>query len=395
MIQFTPWPEMIVWPYLILKGWLPYSDIAIAHTPLLLFITAAWYKLVGLGLVQLQLLTWLIFFVTLLLVLAISRSIKTALVYIALWATFGGNGLWFDLALAPLAILLFQFVQSSRPIASGLVLGMILLTKQTGFWFLLPALMVLKPASQPRFLIAVIAVLVIFLLFLQSVGIIDDFWTWAIKFGIFTLPRSPGQILLPSFKQFAAAAVPFAVFVLVRSNRPLLPWVIAGSLGVYPRWELWHFQPALPFLAFGLSKSSLVAAIVTGYCLLLVARSPAASYPRFFEPEFIQLADAVRSHSSPGDHIFILNTWDHLYALTDTLPATRPLIPNLPWYMDQPGIQEQIVSNLQTTPPRLVVIRDPDASGRGAYQPRLIGDFVILHYQPTGRVGQYQILGVK
>ena len=37
-MQFTAWPEMLAWPYLILKGFLPYKDIAIAHNPLLIFV---------------------------------------------------------------------------------------------------------------------------------------------------------------------------------------------------------------------------------------------------------------------------------------------------------------------------------------------------------------------
>jgi uracil-DNA glycosylase len=29
--QFTPWPEMLLWPYLLMHGWLPYRDILIAN----------------------------------------------------------------------------------------------------------------------------------------------------------------------------------------------------------------------------------------------------------------------------------------------------------------------------------------------------------------------------
>ena len=51
-LKFTPWPEMLVWPYLILKGWFPYQDIAIAHTPVLLADLAIFGKIFGVGLVS-------------------------------------------------------------------------------------------------------------------------------------------------------------------------------------------------------------------------------------------------------------------------------------------------------------------------------------------------------
>lgn len=383
---------MLAWPYLILHGWLPYRDIAIAHTPLLLLITTAWYKIVGLGLLQLQVLTWLIAAITTALTVVVTRSVKAGLLYLVLWAAFGGHALWFDLALAPLAVLLYAAAAHQHPSASGLWFGLMLLTKQTAAWFIAPVILVLPPRFLPRFLLIFGLVLVIFAVLLAVVGILDDFYVWAIKFGIFVLPRSPGQILLPTLRQLVLAGVPFLVFLSNRSNWRLLPWVVAGCLGIYPRWELWHLQPALPFLAIGLSRSRLGTAVVAGFSLLLIARTPSSPAIRFFEPEFIKLADSVRAQTSPGDRVFILNTWDHLYALTGTLPAVRPLIPHLSWYMDQPGTQEQIIAGLEAQPPSLVVIRDYDLSGLGAYRPSLIDSFITQHYRPSSRVGPYRLL---
>ncbi len=45
MINYTAWPEMLAWPYLILQGWLPYRDIAIAHNPLMLLDLVIFFKL--------------------------------------------------------------------------------------------------------------------------------------------------------------------------------------------------------------------------------------------------------------------------------------------------------------------------------------------------------------
>jgi len=58
-IQFTAWPEMNLWPYLILKGWLPYKDFAIVHTPFLIFLLSLFNKIFGVGIIQLKYFTWL------------------------------------------------------------------------------------------------------------------------------------------------------------------------------------------------------------------------------------------------------------------------------------------------------------------------------------------------
>ena len=51
LLKFTAWPEMLLWPYLITKGWLPYRDIAIAHTPLMLIDLSIFNKIFGFGIV--------------------------------------------------------------------------------------------------------------------------------------------------------------------------------------------------------------------------------------------------------------------------------------------------------------------------------------------------------
>jgi len=60
VLKFTAWPEMSLWPYLITKGWLPYKDIAIVHTPLMILDLTLFYKIFGVGIVQLKIFTWIL-----------------------------------------------------------------------------------------------------------------------------------------------------------------------------------------------------------------------------------------------------------------------------------------------------------------------------------------------
>src|SRR3972149_3122375 len=59
-LRFTAWPEMLFWPYLILHGWLPYRDIAIVHTPLLVIVLSIFYNFAGVGILQQQIAFWLL-----------------------------------------------------------------------------------------------------------------------------------------------------------------------------------------------------------------------------------------------------------------------------------------------------------------------------------------------
>ncbi|PJE69384.1 hypothetical protein COU96_00030, partial [Candidatus Shapirobacteria bacterium CG10_big_fil_rev_8_21_14_0_10_38_14] len=99
---------MILWPYFILKGLLPYRDIAMAHNPLLIFDLAIFYKIFGISLFNLKIYTWVLILLTDLLIYWVAKKItkreKVALLSLAfyvLWQPFfEGNGVWFDLVLA-------------------------------------------------------------------------------------------------------------------------------------------------------------------------------------------------------------------------------------------------------------------------------------------------------
>ncbi|MEJ2441778.1 MAG: glycosyltransferase family 39 protein, partial [Patescibacteria group bacterium] len=144
-LKFTAWPEMTLWPYLMLKGWLPYRDIAIAHTPLLFIDLIIVYGLFGVGLWQIKIYTWLLILLTDCLLFWIVKKLwkeKVALFslafYIPLQLFYEGNGLWFDLALAPIALFVFYLLKKKNYFWAGFSWASAFLTKQTAFWFLVP-----------------------------------------------------------------------------------------------------------------------------------------------------------------------------------------------------------------------------------------------------------------
>ena len=146
-LKFTAWPEMTLWPYLITKGWLPYRDIAIAHTPLMLIKLAVFYKIFGTGILQLKIFTWLLilFFDGIVFVIAKKLwSFKTAFIAVCafvFWQTFfDGNGLWFDLFMGVLTFISFYFIQKKKYLWAGVFWALAFASKQTAVWFLAPIL---------------------------------------------------------------------------------------------------------------------------------------------------------------------------------------------------------------------------------------------------------------
>lgn len=439
-LKFTAWPEMSLWPYLMSHGWLPYRDIAVAHTPLLLFNLAIFYKIFGVGILQLKIFTWILILLSDVLVFFVVKkiwNIKTAfaaLIFYGLWLMiYDGNGLWFDLYMGLTALVSFYFAHNKKWFLTGVFWALAFISKQTAVWFLLPIglamvngkwSMVKNILRRPlkgdlfkatvKFIKGVLAVFVPFVLVLLIAGLLPDFWNWAVKFGVFILPKAQGQIQLPSLKNLAFALYPFLVFVplLLKLRSKILNlvlWAFAGALGAYPRFEYFHFLPAVPFLAIAVGlllaeiknfkkyAKILIGAYFLGLALLFGGYfiKNIREGTRFYESNVKNLVLYVKYNTSPGDRIFVMNWWDNIYALTDTLPSTDPWVPQLPWYMELPGVQEEMVEGLTANPPKLIIYYPYTMSGLSAYTPQKVYNFVMENYKIVQKVDGVEILMQK
>ncbi len=451
-LGFTAWPEMTLWPYLVLKGWLPYRDIAVAHNPLLIFGLAGFYKIFGLSLLSLKIFSWLVILLTDVLVYVTANKLTKnygmallSLAFYILWQPFfEGNGLWFDLALAPIALLIFYSLWVKKFFWSGIFLGLAILIKQTAVWFIVPLIGqiwlmgLINKKNLTKLVMGGVLPLLGLVAYLFFTGTLADFYFWAVKFGIFYLPKAPGQVLLPTIKQILALAVPFGLLlpaIFLQKERKLilvlLVWFLFASLGVYPRWSLFHFQPALPFLViisglvlwqsyagspkifeerkgiFFVPHKNFLGDLSVALQLIFLAiimigtvyfqarfyRLNWGQGDRFFEKETLFMAQWLKENTRPGQKIFIFNSWDNLYALSDTLPATRPWVPILPWYLEYPGIQEKMVADLEKNKPKLIVFEPYKATGLGSYTPLQIEKSMKENYTlETTVAGRFWVL---
>lgn len=380
--QFTAWPEMMLWPYLMANGWLPYRDIAIAHTPLLPLILSAYNSLFGFGVMQLKIFTWAVILLTdILLYWLISKKygrtggLYGLLFYIPLQIIYFGNGLWFESALTLLGLLLFYFLKTKKYLWLGVIFAMSLLFKQTAIYIAMPILLGLisqnnKGKEIQRFMLSFFAVIGVFMLIVLSFGIFDDFYKWAIEFGIFTLPKLSGQIKYPATKEAVYAFLPFMLIIpyLVKKKDLILPlFALTGVMGVFPRWELFHFQPALPFLAMIFSELIVEKKKTTFTVLILVFTSIFIFYKsisfikyywgvedRFIESNTLSLSEYLDSNTNNGERAYVVNYWDNVYTLSETLPAVTPWTPQLNWYIT-PEIESDMTDKLLSNPPKFIV----------------------------------------
>jgi 4-amino-4-deoxy-L-arabinose transferase-like glycosyltransferase len=424
-LKFTAWPEMLAWPYLMLKGWLPYRDIAIAHTPVLLFDLAIFNKIFGIGLVQLKLYTWILILMTDALIFYVAKklwdtkiAIISLLFYLPLQVFYEGNGLWFDLALAPLALLIYYNLKRSNYLLSGIFFGLAFFTKQTAFWFIFPLIFYfmddLKKREFRRMTPYVEGFLVVAALafgVMAIVGVLPYFYQWAVKFGIFYLPRAEGQVSFPAVKQLLVSFFPFVILTPLifrekRKYRHLVVWAFFALMGIYPRFELFHFQPALPFLAIGAAVSTmlifkkrikLLRLIFTVYViivLIFVTRSLIRNWggeARFYGQNEINVASYVRASVDPGEGIYVLNYWDSIYAMTGTIPVTRPLVPFLPWYLEYPDLKDGVVDDLRLSMPKVMVVGEYTREGLGSYSVGELDELLQRYYKIIFMKGGVQI----
>ena len=414
---------MLLWPYLWLHGILPYKDVAIVHTPLLLMKLAVFYKLFGVGILQLKIFTWLlVIFTDFLLYFVVTklwgRKVALAsLITFVLWQIFfDGNGLWFELLMIPLSLLFFYFVSIKKYFWAGMFWALMFFTKQTAAFFLIPiGLQILKDKENAiqrlaKFIYGGLLILTLFLIIIFTSHVLPNFYYWSIDFGIFVLPRASGQIQLPDLKSLLVAILPFGIFLPLLFNKKirnvdLILWAFVGCLGAYPRFEYFHFQPAIPFLAIAsgtvlteINKNQITKIFISIYVLgslYLFFNYFIQNWgegTRFYEQDVVDVSFYVSKNTNSGDKIFVMNWWDNIYALTNTFPATNPLVPQLSWYQEIPGIQDKEVKDLEKSKPKLIILQDYADSGLASYVPQKVYSYVITNYKLKEKIDGIEIM---
>lgn len=426
--QFTLWPEMVVYPYLLNNGFLLYRDIINPYPPMLSWFLAIFAKMFGYSLLSYQILTWiLILIIDLSIFLIVKKLFKKsfhALVSTAFFVIFsipfGVNGLWFDLVQTPFILwalyFFYKFLNEKKEgglkgnfFVSFLLLAISFFIKQQVFWiallFLVLALLKYK-FSVSKFLknnylivLPVFALSGLSFFYFWAQGAFKDFAFWVFYFPAFLASKMPGYVLLPSAKQMLVVLALFVLFVptMVRKSQILfLATPVVLILFAYPRFDYFHMIPALAALAifFGLNFEYLKKSNVTIKGVFLLALIFLSLFTfryfqnhwhkeiRFFERDIFKNARVIDLLVEKDDKVYLQNAPDQLLPLSGTLPI-KPWADDFTWYLEVSNLQDRIVNSLETDKPRYIIFQPYVEAGKyglGSYKPERIVNHIGQNY---------------
>lgn len=423
-ITFTAWPEMFSYPYLMNNGFLIYKDIAHPYVPLLSFILALYYKITGLNLLTHQIFTWgLILINDLLIFLIANKLLKKNLIliplaiYVFLQPIFEGNMLWFDLVATPFILgsfLIFISIKNSarKLFWFGFLLSLALLVKQqsivlVGLVFLVLLLSKETRKSIGHFILGgVIPVSAIFAILSVS-GAFKDYIFWTLEFPLIWLPKFPGYSDMPVKKDILLLILMFGlpVIFLVKNffkitifQKIILISIIAAVIMAFPRFSLFHLQPAIAVLiifyitVLNQSKKAAIVFLTIGlfYGLLLwkdYRPFIGVETARFYDNEEIELAGFIKQNTTAEDSIYFLGPHSMLYILSGRLPP-KPWIENFVWHFEIPGMQEKQIEGFEKER-NLVIFKQGAISGNwfdlGTYQPKEIENYIYRNFEMVNK----------
>ncbi len=397
-VSFTPWPELHLWPYLMNHGYKLYQDIAFEKPPLVPNLLFLWFKVFGNTLFSLKALTWGIIISTDILIFSTAQKIHRlgrplsflALgIYAIINVGFSGNGFWFDLLLAPLYLSCYYLIESNRFMAAGVVLGLSLITKQNAIFALIPILFSLYKHSKNRDIKLLVKgaglIIATCILAASLAGTFSSLFKWTINFAPTLASMS---LKLPNFKESLVICLFLLPILFVSlSDIHLFLWGIISVSLLFPRFELFHLQTLAVFTALSLAKNlkgnkkinNAVFSILPITLLFVISMKNTTRVwkksDRFYEDSTLSMASWIKLHTRPGEKILLLNTWDHLYKLSNTLPATTAWYPYLAWYLSDDKTQSNFITTLSHNPPRIIVSEGLSESPRNLIEVFLRNNF--------------------
>lgn len=411
-LQFTAWPEMFSYPYLLDNGFDLYKDITLPYQPILVLLLVEIYKLFGYNLLTLQLFTWIVVVFSDVLIFLVSRRLlgKTIIsllplsLYVLIQPLAFGNMLWFDLATVPFILLAFIFSHHKKFFVMGFFLGVAFFIKQqTGLAILfLSSYFLLNKKFQEliKFFLGFGVVALLILFFVIFSGIFDDYLFWTIAVPLYWYPRLPGYSNWPTLLQLLTISFIFLPAVLLvaknwevskENTKMILISLIGLFIVAFPRFDYFRFQPALAtyiiLVASFLKKANTaILCLPLVLAILILSRNNLANInlpARFYGPQEIMLAKQIEEQTLPEDKIYLLGVPSIVYVLSNRLPP-KPWVDSYVWYMEISGLQEKVIQGFEKNKPKVILWKIPEPGNwydLGTYQPKKIVEYIKNHYE--------------
>jgi len=429
-LNFFPYPELFVYPYLTNHGFVPYRDILDQHFPGLMFFP---FNLGNLGMdtpIAARFLQYGVVIITHIVLYLVAKKFlgKKAIlanIFFALWQPFfEGWVLWIDSFLPILTLSSLYFLKSKKFFWSGLFLGLALLFKQValplivivGIYILFSKKKQFKEKKfKPAFYFGFGVVIPTSLLFLYiaNLGIWKDFIFWTVTFNMTTFAEMGRKYGTLSEWGRVIGVYGFSLFAVLNKRLKeetfLIGIFLVGSLAsIFARFDFVHLQPSLPFVAL-LSAFSVIWLFKKKYLRILIAVYALASIfllsqfykgrlgdnVYFFGDKEVKVVAEIQKLSRPDEKIFTLGTLPHIYYMADRLPSGEIFVFQFPWFMTH--AENRILDGIVNDPPA-VIIRDLTAEVEGlmlvSYMPK-ISEHIDRNYKVVNKVEEIEIMVAK
>lgn len=403
--QFTLWPEIYSFPYLLNSGFKLYSDFVVPYPPLLVLFFSTLFKLVGYNVLVVKVLTYLLVILNDILIYKIVRliaknkvaAIFSLIFYISTQPFLDGNMIWFDTVLVTPILFSFYFYKSKRYTRMSVSLVTACLIKQTAGIYLLIFVGYLFFKNRVAFKQLLITSLISLIVLLSYVFISSsmyDFLSWNFTYPFLYWSKFPGYVQFNlttrEYLTLAIFTVP-SIYLLLKKKFLLVMFFIGSLVAIYPRFSYFHMQLAIAIsaISFGyLVKEKRKTALIFLLIAALYISKPRLSSPvnysaRFFDSGDIALASNISKATGSEKEIFLLGLPSQLYVLTNTIPP-KPWLDNYGWYYEMPEQTAKVLNSFKQKPPKFIIRREP-ANGNwydlGVYEPKSISDWIFENYE--------------
>lgn len=383
--QYIAWPENFVWPHLNLSGLTFYKDIFFIYPPLYAIFLSGWFKLVGISLINLQIISYAIIALTdWLLFLVAKKKIWPVLIYIPLQIFFEGNGLWPDQLLAPIFLTAWLLFNYKKYFLLGMTMGLALLTKQTALYFVV-GVVLLSFKNWGRLFLGAVCVLILSGVYFFLNNNFVEFWGQTVAYIFSHHVANSLQTLWPNRQQILAVSLVYvpAIYLGLKFKRKELWLMVLASLGIFTRFEYFHLQPALPFAAIILASGAISLPFMLVF-LFLFSKFFLRSYhlpTRFLTPDLVANAATINQFIPRKSKTLIINSWDHYYYLTGTTPIGNFFFSSTPWNWSYDSLQRKEVAILGKEQPEYIVYGSCFRIDNACYEPGTIGNYIQGRYQ--------------
>lgn len=419
-LNFFPYPELFIYPYLTNIGMTPYSEILDQHFPGLMFLPI---NLGTLGINSPQsmfILHLFIIAITHVLIFFASRKLigKDTLyanIFYLLWNPYlEGNVLWIDSFIPIFTISSYLALSKSKTKLGGFLLGVGMLLKQiiiplAGLVFIY--YLIKKEFKNAFKFIEWFSIPgILMVLFYLKQGNFSDFFYWTVTYNTTTFSEFGRKYatlveLSKFFIIFSPAFVASGyLFFRKEKDKLIAIFFFTSLLFAYARFDFIHLQPSLPVASilfayiFSLFPDKLSKNIIFVYVLLVSInlgvyhQALKSREVKFMGDLEYSLSAEVRKYANEGDPIFTLGGIHNIYYLTNTRPSGNVFVFQFPWFMRE--TESRVLSGLISDPPK-VVLRDKSASidkmSINQYMPQL-NDYVEKNYYLVAKIQGIDIL---